>query len=269
MSALLFIYPLRSCKRFSKKLWIQSYRKYCWLQNIHFYENFAQRCAFYRIFCDGQSFRSFFDVSGSNYVIINKERWIQIFFSRIAMNGVHHGLINYKDRKICHYPKKLPCTGLCDTCLLEFIDWRYSLSCLYFRHSFVNYCPSNLLSDSPPPLPFLCQQYIQTVCSCEGVGGWWVLLETIFCRIQNLEKLLVHPKQKPRKGGGLIQINTCSTVPLQVIFVDDDILHCFLSVSSFCENLRLSTHNRGREKSSDLTQLFNICTIRATEYIYG
>jgi hypothetical protein len=39
-------------------------------------------------------------------------------------------------------------------CLIEFIDWRYSQSCWYFRRSFVNYCPSNLLAGSPPPPPF-------------------------------------------------------------------------------------------------------------------
>ncbi len=32
---------------------------------------------------------------------------------------------------------------------------------------------------------------------------------------------------------GLRQINTCRKVPLQVNFLDDDILHCFLWVSSF------------------------------------
>ncbi len=33
-----------------------------------------------------------------------------------------------------------------------------------------------------------------------------------------------HPKQTPRKGGGLRQINTCSKVPLQFNDLDDDIL---------------------------------------------
>ncbi len=38
--------------------------------------------------------------------------------------------------------------------LIEFIDRRYSVSCWYFRPSFVNCCPPNLLSGSrsPPPL---------------------------------------------------------------------------------------------------------------------
>jgi hypothetical protein len=33
-----------------------------------------------------------------------------------------------------------------------------------------------------------------------------------------------HPKQKPRWEGGLRQINTCRKVPLQVSFLDDDII---------------------------------------------
>ncbi len=57
---------------------------------------------------------------------------------------VHYGLINYKDIKTkCRLY----------WCLIEFIDWRYSQSCWYFRPSFVNYLPANLLSGSPPPPP--------------------------------------------------------------------------------------------------------------------
>jgi hypothetical protein len=33
-------------------------------------------------------------------------------------------------------------------------------------------------------------------------------------------KLLYHPKQKPRRGGGLRQINTCRQIPLQVNFLE-------------------------------------------------
>ncbi len=53
-----------------------------------------------------------------------------------------HVLINYKDTKTkCRLYR----------CLIEFIDRRYSQSCWYFRPSFVNHCPSNLLSYSPSP----------------------------------------------------------------------------------------------------------------------
>ncbi len=42
-----------------------------------------------------------------------------------------------------------------------------------------------------------------------------------------------HPKQKPRTGGSLRQINTCRKVPLQGNILDNDILYYFLSVYSF------------------------------------
>jgi hypothetical protein len=52
-----------------------------------------------------------------------------------------------------------------------------------------------------------------------GGEGYEVLLETIFCRSSTLcltrfriSKLLEHPKQKPRREGGLRQVNTCHKV---------------------------------------------------------
>ncbi len=95
----------------------------------------------------------------------------------------------------------------------------------YFRPSFVNYCPSNLLSGSPPPPPppFPVSKY-----NMEGGDvGCWVVLETLFYMSLTLciwlasepTKLLDHPKQKPKRGGGLKQINTCDKVPVQVNFV--------------------------------------------------
>ncbi len=61
--------------------------------------------------------------------------------------------MDYVDAKA----KKLAVQGLCGRCLSGFIDWRYSQSYWYFRPSFVNCCPSNLLSGSisPPPPPSL------------------------------------------------------------------------------------------------------------------
>jgi hypothetical protein len=43
---------------------------------------------------------------------------------------------------------------------------------LVFRFSFVSYCPSNILSGSPPP-PLSCVkvQYKQSLCEWDGVGG--------------------------------------------------------------------------------------------------
>jgi len=43
-------------------------------------------------------------------------------------------------------------------------------------------------------------------------------------------KLLYHPKQKPRRGEGLRQINTCLKVPLMVNFLDDYIWLWYLVV---------------------------------------
>jgi hypothetical protein len=82
-------------------------------------------------------------------------------------------LTNYKDTKT-------KCRLYC--CFIELIDWRYSLSCWYFRPSLVDCCPSNLLSGSPGlvhlPPPFLKSEYSKYRV-CGGGGG---VLETIFCR---------------------------------------------------------------------------------------
>jgi hypothetical protein len=62
--------------------------------------------------------------------------------------------------------KKLTCKGTLRHVLSEFIDWRHSPSCWYFRPSFVNCCSSssNLLSGStlPPPLPCVNKYTIYT-----------------------------------------------------------------------------------------------------------
>jgi hypothetical protein len=88
-----------------------------------------------------------------------------------------HGQITYIDTKAkCRHLKNLPVKGLCGMCLSEFIDWRYNQSCWYFRPSFVNCCPSNLLSGlTLPPSPSLFHciivEYIQTVCvAVRGLG---------------------------------------------------------------------------------------------------
>jgi hypothetical protein len=74
----------------------------------------------------------------------------------------------------CRHLKKLPVKGFCCRCSSEFIDWRYSQSCWYFRPSFVNCFPSNLLSGStlPPPLlhlpqsPFIGQFFFDDILQC-------------------------------------------------------------------------------------------------------
>ncbi len=110
-----------------------------------------------------------------------------------------HWLINYIDTKAkCRQLKIWPANGLCGRCLSQFRDWRmrYKQSGLYFRPSFVNCCPSPLLSGSTLPLHLPCMKKY-TVCThkqCvrDEVGGYGVL--------------------------GLRQINTSRKVPLQVTF---------------------------------------------------
>ncbi len=113
-----------------------------------------------------------------------------------------HGLINFKDTKTksrLHWR------------LIELIDWRYSQSCWscwLFRPSFVNYCPSNLLSGSPPP-PHPSQRQStdsRIYRQCVPWGGVGVLScfgdQSILCTSLTLSlwpdleptKLLHHPK---------------------------------------------------------------------------
>jgi len=85
----------------------------------------------------------------------------------------------------------------------------------------------NLLSAAPPPpgppLPSQSQSTVYTDVWL-AMGGYWVVLETIFCKSLTLwpdsqpTNLLDHPKQKSRSGGDLRQINTCHKVLLQVNF---------------------------------------------------
>ncbi len=96
------------------------------------------------------------------------------------------------------------------------IDWRYSQSCWYFDPAlFVNYCPSTFsLVQLPFPLPCV-NKYRSIQCVTGGRGSGCV--ESIYmshtlCIWPDSEptKLLHHPKQKPRRGGGLRQIKTCA-----------------------------------------------------------
>ncbi len=60
-------------------------------------------------------------------------------------------------------------------CSSEFIDWRYNQSCWYFRTSFMNCCPSNLLSGSTLPLllfPVWISIYTVYKYKWKGGGVW-------------------------------------------------------------------------------------------------
>jgi hypothetical protein len=114
--------------------------------------------------------------------------------------GMLHGLINYKDTKTkSRHLNKLTCKGTLRPLIIRYYRLEIQSVMLVFSNQLYDYCPSNLLSGSPPPtpppLPCVKVQYIQTVYS-------------------EPTKLLDHPKQKPRRGGGLRQINTCRKVPL-------------------------------------------------------
>ncbi len=96
--------------------------------------------------------------------------------------------------------KKSACKGTLRQVFIRFIDWKYCHSCLYFRPSFVNCCPSSLLSGSILPrssLPCVNKYTVYKYTVCRGGG---VL--------------------------GLRQINTRRKVPIQDNFLGDDILHC-------------------------------------------
>ncbi len=128
------------------------------------------------------------------------------------VNTLNHELINFIDTKAkCRHIKNWPVKGLCGRCVSEFIDWRYSQSWWYFRPSFLNCCPSNLLSGStlPPPLPCVNKNtvYTYTVCRGRGVSG-----SGSHC---------------------LRQINNCKKSLYRSIFLDYDILYCLLWVLSF------------------------------------
>ncbi len=94
--------------------------------------------------------------------------------SIVRVKSMNHGLINFIDTKAkCRNLKKLTFRGTLRQVFINqslYIDWRYSQSCCHFRPSFVNCCPSNLLSGSTllPSPPLTCVNkytvYTYTVC---------------------------------------------------------------------------------------------------------
>jgi hypothetical protein len=95
-------------------------------------------------------------------------------------------------------------------CLIEFIDWRYNVG----------------IFD-----PALCDHILQE-------------FNTLYLTRLRTYKIALPPQTKPRRGGGLRQINTCRKDPLQVNFLDNDIWHLLSSSLIF---LRLQVkHNDWR-----------------------
>jgi hypothetical protein len=78
------------------------------------------------------------------------------------------------------------------------------------------------------PPPFLCQT-TQTVCDWEGVGESSWRPYAVSDQIQNLKNCYIIPKE----GRGPQTDKHLPKSLLQVNFLNDDILHCFLSVYSF------------------------------------
>ncbi len=84
-----------------------------------------------------------------------------------------HGLINYTDIKAkCRYTLR--------QVFIRFFRLEIRQSCWYFRFSFVNCCPSNLLYGSTfpfPPLLFVNNFTVYTYTMCKG-GIWGSGLQT-------------------------------------------------------------------------------------------
>ncbi len=79
------------------------------------------------------------------------------------------------------------------------------------------------------------------------------------------KKLLYHPKQKPRRGGGLRHINTCHKVP----FFDEDILHCLPCVLSFYgSRLDQQSAGAGRAYFNELVLLTYSIIVPFTRYLW-
>ncbi len=99
-------------------------------------------------------------------------------------------------------------------CLSEFIDWRYSQSYWYFRHSFVNCCPSNFLSGStlpPPPFPVskysIYRQYSMWLGRGRGVSSLVVhhILQEFntWHMTDSTYKIATPPQTKTQEGRGI------------------------------------------------------------------
>ncbi len=159
-------------------------------------------------------------------------RWLRNYL----WNGWEHGLINYIDTmaKFRHL-KNWPVKGLCGRYLSEFIDWSVEIESVM-----VGILDPALWSVAPLtfslvqlPSPLLCVKAQTDIKWLEGVGDaescwrpYTYRRSLTLCIWPDSEptKLLDHPKQNPRRGGGLRQINTCQKDK----FLDDDILVCCL-----------------------------------------
>ncbi len=137
-------------------------------------------------------------------------------------------------------------------CFIEFADWRFCQSCWYFRPPLWNSVPLTFswLTSPPPLLPVWINTGVCNYTVCNGGGGNGIRLcgehlhESYTLCIWP-PKLLYHPKQKPRGGGG--QINTCRQIPLQVNFEEKTTLRvwCLFSYLDHAHDGHIEGENNG------------------------
>ncbi len=133
-----------------------------------------------------------------------------------------------------------------------------SVILVFSTYSFVNCCPSNLLSGStlPPSPPTFPVSKYSIYRQCVAGRGWGVLspvgddiqqeFNTLYLTRFRNYTFARPPQQKPMRGGGHRQINTSRKVFLQANFLDDNIL--FMSmVRLICHNLE-NTSKKCNEK---------------------
>ncbi len=127
----------------------------------------------------------------------------------IANDPVPHELNNCKDTKTkCRLY----------WCLIEFIDWRYSQSCWYFRSCFVKYAPLTLSGRGLGGVQLYWRPYSAGVSHC------------VSDQIQNLQNCYTTPNKNLRGEGATDRKTPASKSLYRLIFLDNDIWHCFLSV---------------------------------------
>jgi hypothetical protein len=110
----------------------------------------------------------------------------------------NHGLFHFKDNNTKYrHLKKLTCKETLWQVFLRVYRLEIQSVMLVFRPSFVNYCPTNHLSGSPPPpLPCVKIQYLQTICGWEGARGGGVVELCWRSHLQNLT-LCIWPDSEP------------------------------------------------------------------------
>ncbi len=93
------------------------------------------------------------------YLNIGEDLFMELSPQYLERYSNAHGLINYKDTKTkCRHLKKLTCKGTLRQVFIRVHIPEIQSVILVSRPSFVNYCPFNLLSGSPPP-PFPVSTY--------------------------------------------------------------------------------------------------------------